>query len=418
MLLTAINACGGSGGSSDSNTPAPTGSAATAKTVVGTITGFGSIYLNGVEYDTDGASYDVDDETASDDSALSVGMVVKVMGSVNPDGRTGTANAVSYDDEIEGTVEELTTDSADETIKTFMVMNVQVQVSRGGTNFDAEDDPDFRFETIMNGDNVEVSGEYKEYVLMASFVEKQDAADDDFEAKGTVAGYEEGAESFMLILKNGSSLNVTLAPSAVIPSAGIQNDQYVEIEGTIPDPLNAPDSLLATKVELEDSDRLEDDDDEVELKGVLSYADVDMVWSVRDVTISFGEATAYKPASLRDAIEDRSAAGLIVEVEGDYLEGVLQVEEIELEEDELEFKADATVVSSDGRRDGIVQLAFGQAEGMKDIIVNSETMFRDDDAMDHFDLTSINAGDKVEIEARWMAELLLRGDLLPTENDS
>ena len=96
LLSLALSACGGSGGSTDT-TPVPP--SATAKSVVGTITGFGSIYVNGIEYDTNGASYEVDDASASDDSALAVGMVVKVQGSVNADGRTGSASSVSYDDE-------------------------------------------------------------------------------------------------------------------------------------------------------------------------------------------------------------------------------------------------------------------------------------------------------------------------------
>ena len=110
LLSLTLAACGSSGGSAD-NTPMPP--AATAKSVVGTIAGFGSIYVNGVEFDTNGASYDVDDASASDDSALAVGMVVKVKGSVNAGGRTGSASSVSYDDEIEGLVEDLATDEGD-----------------------------------------------------------------------------------------------------------------------------------------------------------------------------------------------------------------------------------------------------------------------------------------------------------------
>ncbi len=68
---------------------------------------------------------------------------------------------------------------------------------------------------------------------------------------------------------------------------------------------------------------------------------------------------------------------------------VLQVDEIELEEDELEFKGDATVLGSTGPRDGTVELSFGMAMGTVDVVVNSETMFRDDEAMNHFDLTAL-----------------------------
>jgi len=413
IVSLTLSACGSSGGSADTTATPPS---ATAKSAVGPITGFGSVYVNGVEYDTNGASYDVDDASASDDSALAVGMVVKVQGSVNADGRTGSANSISYDDEVEGLVEDLATDADDASIKTFSVMNTMVQVSQNSTNFDGEDDAAFSFETIMNGDNVEVSGEYDGDILVASYVEKQDSADDDFEAKGTVTQYDD-ADHFVLALKNGSTLDVTLAAGATIPSVGIANDQYVEVEGTIPDPVGFPDSILATKVELEDDDHFGDEDDnDVEIKGMLNYDAVTEAWSVRDVTIAFSDNTEYKPESLMDSIADGSAAGLTVEVEGFYLNEVLQVEEIELEEDELEFKGDATVLESTGPRDGTIQLAFGTA-GTVDVIVNSETMFRDDEAMNHFDLGSIMDGAKVEVEARWADNGSIIASSLHLEDD-
>lgn len=414
MLSLTLAACGSSGGSGDT-TPVPP--SATAKSIVGMITGFGSVYVNGVEYNTNGASYDVDDASASDDSALAVGMVVKVQGSVNADGRTGSASSVSYDDEVEGLVEDLATDAGDPSIKTFTVMNTMVRVHQNSTNFDGEDDAAFSFDTIMNSDNVEVSGEYDGDILAASYVEKQDSADDDFEAKGTVTEYDD-ADHFVLVLKNGSTLDVTLAAGAEIPSVGIANDQYVEVEGTIPDPVGFPDSILATKVELEDDDYFgDDDDDEVEIKGMLSYRADAETWSVRDVMIAFDDNTEYKPESLMDSIADGSAAGLTVEVEGFYLEEVLQVDEIELEEDELEFKGDATVLESTGLRDGTIQLSFGMAMGTVDVVVNSETMFRDDEAMNHFDLDSIVDSAKVQVEARWADDGSIIASSLHLEDD-
>lgn len=267
-IAATLAGCGGSSGSPSDDVQTI---AATPQTTVGQITGFGSVYVNGVEYETTGASYEVDDATASDDDALAVGMVVKVQGSVNADGRTGQADSISYDDDIEGLVENLAVDANDPGIKTFTVMGVSIQAEQSSTNFEGEDDPTFGFDTIADGDNVEVSGEFSGDVLVASYIEKQDAADDDFEAKGTVDQYN-GSDAFLLILRDDSTLNVEIAAGAEIPSAGVADGQFVEVEGTIPDPLTAPDALVATKVELEDHDRIgDDDDDEVEIKGTLNF---------------------------------------------------------------------------------------------------------------------------------------------------
>jgi len=418
ILVAAMAACGGSGDSVDTNVQPPPVTA-TAQTTVGQIAGFGSIYVNGVKYDTAGASYDVDDATASGDSALAVGMVVKIQGSVNADGITGKANSVSYDDDIEGIVQDLAVDAANPDVKNFTVLGIAIRADLNSTNFEGEDDPNFSFDTIMNGDNVEVSGEYSGDVLIASYIEKQDASDDDFEVKGTIDQYD-GNDRFVLILRNDATLDVTLAAGARIPSVGIADGQYVEVEGTIPDPVNAPNSILASKVELEDDDRLDDDDrDEVEIKGILNY-DMDAgSWSVKDIVLAFDTSTEYKPASLEDSIADMSAAGLYVEVEGRYVNDVLEVHEIELEEDELEFEARVEAISSSGPKDGTITLSFGMASGTIDVQVTPDTIFRDDDSDQAFDLGSIMVSDKIEIEARWGDDgLIYASNLHLEDNDS
>jgi hypothetical protein len=395
LLLTALAGCGGSGGSDAPGTTLNT-PLATDQTTVGQITGFGSVYVNGIEFDTAGASYEVDDALASDDDALAVGMVVKVEGSVNADGLTGTAFSVSYDDDIEGVVEDLTaTDDAD--IKTFLVMDVMVVADANKTNFDS-DDSSFNFDTIAEGDVVEVSGDYgPDNRLYATYIEEQGADDNEYEAKGTVSDWD-GSETFVLNMRGGATLNVQLDPNgARIPDAGIEDTQFVEVEGTIEDPAAAERTLIASKVELEDDDRLDDDDNEVEVKGMLNYDTASGTWFVKDIALTFDGGTEYEPLSLESMLADQSAAGLYVEVEGEHVGDVLQVEEIELEEDELGFKA---VVAGKSGGDTLT-LSFGDARGTVDVIVNNETMFRDDDVVQSIDYGSINELDKVEIDARW-----------------
>ncbi|MDJ0916566.1 MAG: DUF5666 domain-containing protein [Woeseiaceae bacterium] len=416
-LAALLAGCGSSGGSDDASNANPALVAATPQTTVGQITGFGSVYVNGVRYDTSSATYDVDDDAATGDDSLAVGMVVKIQGSVNADGRSGEAQSVSYDDDIEGIVENLATDPEDEGVKTFTIFGVSIRAIEGRTNFDAEDDPDFSFLTIMNGDNVEVSGAFDGDVLVASYIEKQDASDDDFEAKGTVTAYD-GSSQFVLVLKNDAALNVTIAPGAETPSAGIADGQYVEVEGSIPDPVNAPADLLATKVEREDEDRLgDDDDDDVEIKGTLSFDPESDTWSVMGIALSFDSQTRYFPMSLEDSIANLSAHGLYVEVEGRYVDDVLLVDEIELEEDDLEFKADVQEVNATAPRDGTITLSFGPAMGTIEVRVTPDTIFLDDTATTSFDLSSITSSDQVEIDARRGSDGAIYASTLHIEDD-
>jgi Domain of unknown function (DUF5666) len=389
--------CGGSDGALVGNAPPPPPAASTT-TTVGKITGFGSIYVNGIEFDTSGATYQVDDAQGADDSALAVGMVVKVRGTRSADGKSGTATDIFYDDDIEGVVQNIGIDATDSSVMVFQVMGVSVMANANTTNFEGEDDANFSFATIANGDHVEVSGEYKGDVLVASYIEKQEAGDNDFEVRGTVDQYN-GTDRFVLILRNSSTLNILLEAGAVIPNAGIVNGQFVEVEGTIPDPVAVPAELLATKVELEDNDRFDNDDDEVSLRGFLNFNVDAETWSVNEVVLAFDANTEYKPATLRESIADRSADGLYVEVEGEFRNDVLLVDEIESERDELEFKGDVESVTAAGPRDGTITLTFGAATGSVTVTVTSETMFRDDDATARYNLSNVMVGDKIEVKA-------------------
>ena len=78
LLLTS---CGG-GGSTIA------GIGGTGITTSGTITGFGSIFVNGVEYDLTGAGITVDGVPASD-ADLTLGMVLRFRRSLLQPGRTG-----------------------------------------------------------------------------------------------------------------------------------------------------------------------------------------------------------------------------------------------------------------------------------------------------------------------------------------
>ena len=394
-LALVLAACGGSSGDGNNG---DNSQQSTPITVAGKVTGFGSIFVNGIRFETNSATYELDDATGSSDSDISVGMYVVVTGSLNADGVSGTADSVYYDDEVEGPVAGLATDPDDETVKTFAVLGVNVRID-SKTKFESDDGTPFGFDTIMNGDVVEVSGAFVGDLLHATYVELQDDLDEDYEVRGTVSDFN-GTDMFTLILDNGATLNITLAVGAEIPDGGIVNGQYVEVEGTIPDPVGFPNDMLALEVELEDDDYFDDDDNEVEIRGPLSYNEDDASWSINGTLIVFTDSTEFDPESLADAIEDRSAQGRVVEVEGRYVDGALRADEVELEEDDLEFEAYASIIDATGAKSGTITLSFGGATGTLPVIINEETFFMNDSAVTPFDLRTLPGDTKVEIDAR------------------
>lgn len=377
----------GCGGSGDSGTTAGTGSASI--TTVGAITGFGSVFVNGVEYETQTAEYEVEDQTAFDDSALKVGMVVKVKGNVNPDGRTGVANQIIYEDELEGLVQELTMVGTDR--KSFKVFGVPITVSNTNTFFDTQHDVGFSFNTLSNNDHVEVSGYFNGQALQATYIKKKDALDDDFEIKGVISIYDINTDTYTLDTLFGNTITFTLAGNAMIPQVG----QYVEIEGTP----TGPTSLVAFKVELEDRHHLNDDEGEIEIYGWLT--DNAGNWFLNDIPLDMNGNIKYEPTQLKDTIENNlSPEGMMVKVEGDYRNGVLVVDEIQDKQESLEFKGEVTDITATDAKTGTLTIGFGNATGTVTVILDNNTMYPDDNSVQHFDLrTNVHVGDYVEVKA-------------------
>ncbi|HRH78729.1 MAG TPA: hypothetical protein PK129_15390, partial [Cellvibrionaceae bacterium] len=64
--LAVLAACGGGGGSSGT-TPPPGGGTTASAISYGTITAFGSVWVNGIEYETTGAEVRIDDSPRGTD---------------------------------------------------------------------------------------------------------------------------------------------------------------------------------------------------------------------------------------------------------------------------------------------------------------------------------------------------------------
>jgi hypothetical protein len=120
-VLTAAG-CGGSSGGGDSvspppppTSPPPTGGIIRSGVAVGPVTGFGSIIVNGVEYNTDSATFIDDDSQVTNTPAnqfFTVGETVIVKGTIEDDNSNAVAETVELDEIVEGPVSSLNTDGS------------------------------------------------------------------------------------------------------------------------------------------------------------------------------------------------------------------------------------------------------------------------------------------------------------------
>ncbi len=146
LVAAVVVACGGgSGGENGGGNLAGIGG--TGITASGVITGFGSVFVNGIEFETDQAGILVNN-TESNEGALRIGMVVTIEGTVNDNGVTGTANSIVYEAELVGPVSNAPVADPDNLTKTFDVLGITVVVERNSTVFEGDGFSNFGVDNI------------------------------------------------------------------------------------------------------------------------------------------------------------------------------------------------------------------------------------------------------------------------------
>ncbi|MCG7963090.1 MAG: DUF5666 domain-containing protein [Candidatus Thiodiazotropha taylori] len=367
-----LTACGGGGGGESSST---SDSSITAR---GAITGFGSVYVNGVRYHTNSTEFTVDDSPGAE-SDLRLGMVVTVTATLNDD-NTGNASSIVFDNELQGPVANLVSDSDGQT-KTFTLLGVSVTVDRVGTSFH-----DTTFDSLANGDLVEVSGFYDgSLVLNATFLENKErftAGVSEIELKGTVSN--STAESFQI---NGITIHYDpdgISTDLSRLTGTLSDGDLVEVKGT----LGTNDEIQATRIAHEDG-ALDDSISKVSLEGIITdYVD-DSNFRISGRTVDASTAV-FSPASLT------LANGIKVEAEGPIVEGTLEALTIEARGGggtDIEIDAHVDGVSSE---DNSITLRL--SSGSVTVFVDNRTRMEDKTkAVESLSLTDLASGDFIEV---------------------
>lgn len=283
----------------------------------GTVTGFGSVYVNGVKFEIDQAQFEVEDRLDAGESDLRVGMVVQVQGSVNADGSTGSASFIRYADDLQGPVTAI--DVSDPDFKRLTVLGKTVVISAADTSYDG-----LTYDSIITpGQLIEISGFYDQNGdLQASYVELQSDTFDgssEVEVKGLISELSGTSFTVQGIRVDASSVSVFEGFAN-----GLQNGLLVEVKGTFDVTAN---TLLATEVEAEGD--LYADDDEVEIEGYVTHYTAIDNFEVNGVPVDASGVST----SLQLAEGDR------IEVEGYIRNGWLIAEEIELRGGNVEISA-------------------------------------------------------------------------------
>jgi hypothetical protein len=378
LILAA--SCGGGGGASSSGGIGGSGLTGASS---GAVQGFGSIFVNEVEFETSSAEIEIEGVGGFLEDDLREGMVVKVEGTFDDNGVDGSAEKIKYDDNLKGPISSVTT-SAQGSVKTLVVMVQTIIVEDGVTRFDDSDADLDEFADLGPGNVgnvVEVSGFTNfDGSIRATYIQKR--ADDlptflagnDLEIMGTVSTVNfNPPDSFEI---NG----LTIVFTGVTPRNGtLAIGALVEVKG---DDL-VGNTLSATDVEIKPAGLGVDDADKAEVEGFVS--NLNLVAKTFEVN---GQLVNYSTANFVGGTEAELAEGVKVEAEGSISGGILRAVKIEFE-DSVRFEANADTVNAEAGT-----LTLENLPGIE-VQVDDLTEFDDVD-----DLSGISSGNNLKIRGR------------------
>jgi Domain of unknown function (DUF5666) len=305
-LVGLLGGCGGGGGSSSPATGSASGSAASS----GTITGFGSVFVNGKRFDTSGSSFTVDGQPGSQND-LRKGMTVMVTGSFSGDQRS--ASTVQQKDAVEGLVQSIAADRLSLVVmgQTVLVDNTTLIDNSNGLNGDINN--------LVAGDFVEVNGHIMPNgVIQATFIEKKLVGVTP-EVRGFVSLHDATAKTFKI-----GNLTVDYSTSLIddmpTPSGSNWNGLFVEIKGTNFNSVTT--TLVATKVERENQG-FGNNMDEFEVEGFVTQ-----VVGVGDFFIGTTHVQTTPSTEFRGGTIDEIVVGAKLSAEGRLADGSLTAKHV------------------------------------------------------------------------------------------
>lgn len=349
-LAAALLGCSG-GGSSDPAAPGggaggPSGTSQPRGTPIsaeGTITGFGSVFVNGTRYAVGDQTLVVvegQNGVPGGQSLLRIGQKVRIEARQLDDG-SAEADTIAYDEDLRGPAVDIMPRADNPAIGTFRVVGQEVVVDAltvFGDDFDdlnADGVIDIRDldGTAVPGTGVilvEVSGSITETGVVASRIDplggdeigRPDTDDDEIEVKGFVDDVTGDGDAIII---NGARFEITASTEfddGLVADASLVG-VFVEVKADI----ESGGRFIAVEIERGDRDADDDDDREgaeVDIEGILSAVD----------TVSVPNTITINGRTI--AVDDASAlAGLVgqrVEIEGVIGTGdVLELDEVEIE---------------------------------------------------------------------------------------
>jgi hypothetical protein len=381
-LLTTLLLIACSGGGGDSLAGGPGGGiGGTGIAASGQISGFGSVFVNGIEFETTNATISIDDVPGLEND-LRVGMIVDIRGTLNDDGLTGNADTIVHEAELKGPVTSEPISDTDQRFKSFRIFDFEVIAEADVTIFDSSSGT-FSFGTIALDDVVEVNGFFDPAtnIVHASRIERlENLLETETRLRGLVANFDSIGNTFDI-----GTVMVTVAPGTDLSGlpTGLANDLEVKVEGVV----LANGTVEAREIEL-DSSPFEGESGEASVQGVIEDFVSNADFKVSGVPVNATNAQ-IEPAGT--TLQE----GLLVQVEGNLVNGVLDATELKLREGSIELVG--FVATTPGTDTFPVEFTSGAADTIT-VRVDNATQITDGSGGDAINFAQLAIGDMVRVK--------------------
>ena len=362
---------GTSAGSGTSTPPAPGPSMA----AVGPITGFGTVHLNGLVFDTSGAAITIDGQSATQDD-LRAGYYIQVKGHHDATQNQDFADQIDFRGNVIGPVTAI-----DATAQTLIVLGQTVHVTED-TSFDDDISP-ASLAGVSVGDFVEVSGmALADGSIRATRIESKVAGTALLQVIGTAASTDSTAQTLKI---NALVVNFSSATLVDFPDSGPKDGDVVEAQGIT---LSSSGELNATRLELRSGKEVvPDGNGQVAVDGLISRFASATDFDVAGRKVSTSSSTVFDGGTAADL-----ALNVSVEIEGTLdASGTIQASRVEIRRP-VDARLTGPVDSVDAAHGKVVVLGI-------QISVDLMTRYEDhaSSRVNTFNLTYVHAGDWLEV---------------------
>jgi len=361
----------------------------------GEITGFGSVIVNGVRYETGSAEIVIDGEPGTE-AGLSVGAVVTLRGERVSGADTGNATRIEFDDNVEGPV-----DAVDAGAGTAVVLGRTVHVSID-TLFEGSGGI-AGLDGLTAGDAVEVSGFDRADGSVEATLVRLKSAPDRLELTGVAAQVDAAAQRLRI---GGALVDYGSAMLDGFPEGAPANGDRVEARGS---ERAADGTLIAETLSFREKGvDAAAEGEQAKVEGLITRFATPADFDVDGQPVATDDATVFQGGNASMLGPD-----VRVEVEGTVTDtGAILAERVAFE-GPSQARLDAAVEDVD--LDAATLTAAGAT-----VLTDAKTGFRDASSQRQrpFSLGDIGSGDRVEVAGTESGEALLARSVTRTDADA